>query len=157
MSEKYYSLCCGLFQILQSSHAFNRSIIQLEQMIPELSKFHIHVDLESENVLASMEETVKSLESLKNTYVEKCQSLEDENIESHKIIQDKKQQLELLQQAIKAEESKKAQKMMENAALIKSFEDVRYRTSEAAFFFLQYQTLLLPLVFHLFAENKRIN
>ncbi|KAK6641014.1 hypothetical protein RUM44_012713 [Polyplax serrata] len=120
-------------KILQSSHAFNRSIIQLEQMIPELSKFHIHVDLESENVLASMEETVKSLESLKNTYVEKCQSLEDENIESHKIIQDKKQQLELLQQAIKAEESKKAQKMMENAALIKSFEDkIKESTEEEA-------------------------
>lgn len=112
-------------KILQSSHAFNRSIIQLEQMIPELKKFHIHIDLEIEGADTRMEEMVKSLDGLKNTYFEKYQKLEDELTESGQIISNKKQHLEDLLTTIKNLENNCEMKKLENVKLQNSFDEVR--------------------------------
>ncbi|EEB14983.1 conserved hypothetical protein [Pediculus humanus corporis] len=112
-------------KILQSSHAFNRNIIQLEQIIVELKKFHIHIDLESENAVNFMEEMVKSLEKLKTEYVERNSKLEEDLIESETNIANKKKKLKELQNAIRNEEIKKEANQLENAkyeTLTKNFE-----------------------------------
>ena len=109
---------------MQSSHAFNRNIIQLEQIIVELKKFHIHIDLESENAVNFMEEMVKSLEKLKTEYVERNSKLEEDLIESETNIADKKKKLKELQNTIRNEEIKKEANQLENAKLQKSYDEV---------------------------------
>lgn len=111
-------------QILQSSHSFNRNIIQLEHNIPELKDFHIHIDLENENVVDYMEKMVKSFENLKNDYICKHQTLQEEYKESKSSLDEESKHLDELQRAIKSQEKINDEKRKENVKLQKNYDEV---------------------------------
>lgn len=112
------------FQILQSTHIFNRNIIQLEQLIPELKDFHIHMDLENDKIVEEMEKMVKSLEMLKHKYVTKREELESDLKDYQKNIDTKKQMLKDLTESIKGLKAKNEAKKVENENLSKQYEEV---------------------------------
>lgn len=109
---------------MQSSHAFNRNIIQLEQIIPELKDFHVHIDLENENV-SYMETMVKSLENLKNTYISRNQTLKEEIQQNEKSCFEEKKQLQELEKNIMIQERINEEKKKENIQLQKNYDEVR--------------------------------
>lgn len=112
-------------KILQSAHNFNRTIIQLEQLIPELKDFHIHMDLENDHMEEEMEKIVKSLETLKNKYISKKEELESQLKDYQKGLDTKKQTLKELVESIQALKKKNEAKRKENEELARNFEEVR--------------------------------